>query len=457
MKRLACHFLLCCAIASLAPAGLADVSNTNSSGPPGLDQPQTTAGPPAPADAAPAATAGPPAPAPAGAAPAGPPSPAQTQAVQDAATNEPSPYADLEMNLELARKQRRDQSFVSAAQILENILKTNAPSALQRVALFELALVMQDDEQPAKAQQIWSQYLHNYPNDPEVPDVLLRQGLLYRKMGVDAFAISKFYAVMSSALRLKLDNMARYKDLVVRAQTEIADTFYLDAKFEEAADFFNRILKSGDAEAGREQLEWKLVRSLSNLTNYSETIGKARSFLTRFPNSSNLPEVRFLLASALRSLGRNQDAMQQVLLLLQSQQDNVSKDPDTWAYWQRRAGNEIANQLYKDGDYADALEIYLTLSDLDKSPAWQVPAWYQAGMACEQLQQWQKAADLYTRILDRQKELNPADSAPALASLLEMARWRKDYIAWMQKAKLSDLAWRPQPSTNTPPAGPTRN
>ncbi len=283
-----------------------------------------------------------------------------------------------------------------------------------------------------------------------MPDVLLRQGLLYRKMGVDAFAISKFYAVMSSALKLKLDNLAYYKNLVVQAQTEIADTYYLDAKFEEAADFFNRILKSGDGEANREQLEWKLIRSLSNLTNHVETIGKAQSFLTRFPKSSNLPEVRFLLASALKSTGRNAEALQQVLLLLQSAQENVNKDPETWAYWQRRAGNEIANQLYKEGDYLNALEIYLSLAELDQSAAWQVPVWYQVGMVYEQLQQWQKATDTYTRILDRQKELSPGNNTPTLALLLEMAQWRKDYVAWMQKARLSNLALRPPEPTNAP-------
>jgi hypothetical protein len=70
------------------------------------------------------------------------------------------------------------------------------------------------------------------------------------------------------------------------------------------------------------------------------------------------------------------------------------------------------------------------------------------------LQQWQKAADTYTRILDRQKELNATNTTPALASLLEMVQWRKDYIAWLQKAKLGDLALRPQQATNPPAAGP---
>lgn len=153
-------------------------------------------------------------------------------------------------------------------------------------------------------------------------------------------------------------------------------------------------------------------------------------------------------------MGRNPDGLQQVLLLLQSQQDNVSKDPETWAYWQRRAGNEIANQLYKEGDNVDALQIYLSLAQLDQSPVWQVPVLYQVGMAYEQLQQWEKATDTYTRILDRRKQLN-TDNTPTLALVLDMAQWRKDYIAWLQKAKLNSLALRPlEPAGPAAPAMP---
>jgi tetratricopeptide (TPR) repeat protein len=259
---------------------------------------------------------------------------------------------------------------------------------------------------------------------------------------------------MSSALKLKLDNIDYYKKVVVQAQSEIADTFFLDAKFDEAADYYNRILKAGDSEDKRELLECKLIRSLSYLTNQVETIGKAQGFLDQFPKSVFVPEVRFLLADAMKKVGRNQDSMKQVLLLLQSQQENVDKDPGTWIYWQRRAGNEIANQLYKEGDYLDALQIYLSLSELDKSPGWQVPVWYQAGMVYEQLQQWQKATDLYSQIMSRQQELNQTNSTPMIASLMDMARWRKDYIAWSQKARASTLALQSPAPPLIPAAGP---
>jgi len=38
-----------------------------------------------------------------------------------------------------------------------------------------------------------------------------------------------------------------------------------------------------------------------------------------------------------------------------------------------------------------------------------------------------------------------------------MAQWRKDYIAWMQKARVNDLALHSPQSTNTAKMEPDRN
>jgi tetratricopeptide (TPR) repeat protein len=375
-----------------------------------------------------------------------------TPGVIDATTtNQSDQRREFQVQLDLARKQRHEKTTPLASRTLIALLETNAPSELKRQALFELALVSQDDDQPLKAQQIFAQYLSRYPEDPSAPEVLLRQGLLYRQMGVTTLAISKFYAVMSTALKLKLDNMDYYKKLVLQAQVEIADTYYMEGKFLEASDFFARLLKTDAVGLNKSQIQFKLIRSLSCLTNYTETIAKAQVFLDVCPNSSDVPEVRFLLASSLKQVGRNRDSMKQVLLLLQSQEENVRKNPETWIYWQQRAGNEIANQLYKEGDYLNALEIYRNLADLNKAPVWQLPVWYQTALVYEQLQQWQKATEMYQRILDGQKELTDADSSPSLLSLFEMAKWRKDYIAWMEKSKATNLTFRHAEAGHQPP------
>ncbi|HWD18036.1 MAG TPA: tetratricopeptide repeat protein [Verrucomicrobiae bacterium] len=369
-------------------------------------------------------------------------------------TNAATVEANFQHQMELAHQQRLSRDFGAAAKTLVGLLNMDVPVERKRQAMFDLALNTQDDGQLVKAQQIFSQYVHVYPEDPSVPEVLLRQGLLFRQMGVNTFALSKFYAVMSTALKLKLDSIDYYKRIVLQAQTEIADTYYLDGKFEAAVDFFTRIVKSDSPSLNKEQIEYKLVRSLGYLSNRTETVNYARSFLEHYSNSTDVAEIRFLYASALKDVGRNQDSMRQVLTLLQSQQDNVQKNPELWAYWQRRAGNEIANQLYKEGDYLDALEIYLNLTPLDPSITWQAPVLYQSGLVYEQLQQWQKATDTYTAITSRTNELTEAVATPMLKSLFEMAQWRKDYLAWMERARATNSYLSLSLiSTNTPSNG----
>jgi outer membrane protein assembly factor BamD (BamD/ComL family) len=372
-----------------------------------------------------------------------PPPPAQLADTKASPPMTGKPVAqvfDFEHQLELAVQLRVEGNFTLATQSLLVLLQTNAPPELQRRALLELARVSQDNNQWIKAQQIFAQYIHRYPDSGDVPQVLLWQGLLYRKMGVNGLAAAKFYAVMSSALKLKLDDIEYYKKLVLQAQIEIADTYYLEGKYQESSEFYGRILKTDTPGADPEQIQLKLVRSLSYLTNNPETIASAQMFLEQYTNSANTAEIRFLLASSLKNVGRIRDSMQQVLMLLQAQQDNSQKDPQTWVYWQQRAGNEIANQFYKEGDFLEALEIYRNLATVNKSAAWQVPVWYQVGLVYEQLQQWQKATDTYDAIATRQKEMSPTNTPPTLASLFDMAKWRKDYVVWLQKASAANLA-----------------
>jgi tetratricopeptide (TPR) repeat protein len=379
--------------------------------------------------------------------------------IQPSSTNNAEEEAEryFQLQMDLAIRQRHDKSPALAAQTLINILQTNAGPEFKRKALFELALAEQDNNDFVKAQQVFSQYLQRYPEDPSAPEVLLRQGLLFRQMGVNTLAISKFYAVMSTALRLRLENIEYYKNLVLQAQTEIADTYYIQGQFHESVDFYTRLLKEDSPSLNKQQIEFKLIRSLSYLTNQEatlDTISRSQKFLARFPDYSDVPEVRFILASAFKAVGRNSDALKQVLLLLQSQQENAKSNPELWVYWQRRAGNEIANQLYKEADYLDALQIYQNLAALDTAPAWQAPALYQVGLVYEQLQQWQRASDTYSQIIARRVELTGTNAPPSLSSLCEMAQWRKDYIAWLQKARGAELEFQHSnlykpPITNT--------
>ena len=355
---------------------------------------------------------------------------------------------DFQHEINTARQLRRNKDHAAAEKMLVTLLEEKPPPEFQRGALFELALVAQEQMKLARAQQIFAQYIQHFPQDPTVPEVLLRQGLIFRQMGTYNMAIGKYYAVMNSALSLQLDQFDYYKRLVLQAQTEIADTYYMQGKFSEAADFFRRILKQNTTELNRAQIHYKLIRCLASLAQHTAVTTQAQAFHETFPDASESAELRYLSSSSYKALGRTREAHAEVMKLLKSQAESVKTHPDNWIYWQQRAGNDIANQLYLEGDYLHALELYNHLAALSHAPVWQVPIWYQVALIYERLSQPQKAAEKYAEILAREKD---PEAAPSVKTVIDMARWRKEQIEWRDRTELDvqSLRLSPVPTSGT--------
>jgi tetratricopeptide (TPR) repeat protein len=152
-----------------------------------------------------------------------------------------------------------------------------------------------------------------------------------------------------------------------------------------------------------------------------------------------VPEVRYYLAQALKALGRDNEALEQVLMCLKQQKAISGNDPAVWLYWQQRVGNELANQLYHEGDYVQALEIYVDLAQLDSSPSWQIPVYYQMGLTYEKLSQPQKAADTYNKILACESQVG-TNATPGMQAVFDMAQWKVNFLKWQQNAQTVDQA-----------------
>ena len=219
-------------------------------------------------------------------------------------SKKPLTARDYQNQINAARLLRRSLDRAGAAKLLVKVLESELPAELRRAALFEMSLVAQEEKQYTRAQQVLAQYLQLYPQDPTVPEVLLRQGLIFRQMGAHNTAIAKFYAVMNSALGLKLEQFDYYQRLVLQAQTEIADTYYVQGKFAEAADFFGRLLKQNSVDLNRAQIHSKLIHCLSGLGRHTDVITQCETFFDKNPDAAETPELRFLCASSLKQLGR---------------------------------------------------------------------------------------------------------------------------------------------------------
>ena len=335
--------------------------------------------------------------------------------------------------LESARKLREGKELKRAESALIQILESGAGDEIKRPALLELGLVMQEQNAFPKAQQLYSEYVRRYDKDPSVPEVLLRQAYLYREMGVPVMAQSKFYAVISTCLNLKLEEMEYYQRLVLRAQAEIAETHYLQGNYESALDYFSRLLRLENMDLERANVLYKMTQCYAKLDRLDETVANARLLLETFPKHFDAAETRFTLVDALKKLEKNREAIEELDLLLSSQKVEGKEDPQQWLYWQQRAGNTIANQFYREGDYVSALHIYEVLAAVNSTPEWQMPVWYQIGLVYENLKQPQKAAEIYEKVAKRLSEIKePNESLKAVA---EMAAWRKKTINWESGAR----------------------
>jgi tetratricopeptide (TPR) repeat protein len=187
---------------------------------------------------------------------------------------------------------------------------------------------------------------------------------------------------------------------------------------------------------------------------FDEAVASGLDYLSRYTNAPERPEVQFHLANALKQLGRDNEALHQVLTLLSEQRARANERPEVWAYWQQRTGNVVANQLYREGDFTKALDIYTSLAGLDTSPQWQLPVSYQIGMTYERLMQPQKATDTYADILNREKQYL-TNMPPSLKAVFDMARWRIKFIEWQEKAEAANRSLRPPAApAEAPPVTP---
>ena len=142
-----------------------------------------------------------------------------------------------------------------------------------------------------------------------------------------------------------------------------------------------------------------------------------------------MPEARYLVAVTLREMKRTQEAFAATLELLRAEKSRIATDPKRWAYWQRRTGNQLANDFFETGDTLNARAIYAGLLELSPEPAWRLPITYQLALCYERLGITDRARTAYQTIVDA---AGPKPAADFL-ELVTMARWRIEHLEWRER------------------------
>ncbi len=296
-----------------------------------------------------------------------------------------------------------------------------------------------------KASSVYEKFLALYKDDDLVPFVNLQLGRIYRKIGANELASARFYDVINATLKILPANIPAYEKVTLEAKQEIAETFFLQGKYKQSADFFGRLrLLELDSEA-RQKVIFKIAYSQYMLKNAAIAKTEFEKFLIEFPDSILTPESYYLLSKIYAQLNQPQNAVSAVLKLLGDSQVLNPKDKEIWLYWQKKAANEIANQFYEQSDYLSALKIYQAMWSLDTSAEWRAPTMYQIGLCFSRLDATQKAVETFDQLVkgvfwDEKKEAElyaknfGKPVSDDVKTVQELAKWHAQNKAWNMKA-----------------------
>ena len=354
---------------------------------------------------------------------------------------------EISMYLKLARKATSKENIELAESLYERMLNVQAPESYKRSGLLLMGQTYEDRKLFSKAIAVYEKFNQLFPNDEQAPNVLLKLGRLYREAGACQLALDRFYNVINSVLKVRDHDLYDYKSSTLTAQFEIAETYFLSADYKQASKFFKLIKLLDLPPKDQDRANFKALYCVFLLGDYIETISSATAFVEEFPDSPNLPEARYILASAYKATNRRQEALNCTLELLRTGKANEAKNPEIWAYWKRKTGNQIANEFYQQGDIVKALTIYQSLATLDTTPDWQWPVVYQMGICFERLRLTDRALEAYQFISDEYKKVkDPTTLSPNVIAYNEMAQWRSGQLKWQQttEAQLTSLLSPPE-------------
>lgn len=378
-----------------------------------------------------------------------PPPPADAAPAPEAPRDHASLSAEARGLLRLGDTLTERGDFPAAEIAYRQILNSSRSTrAEQQEALIGLAQTFRRQSSFTKAAAIYEKFLKEYPEDGRVPDVLLDLGRTLRAMGAHKLAISRFYSVLNSTLKLPPDAFDHYQLLAKTAQFEIAETHFETGNYAEAGKFFGRLRLLDLAPTDRARAHFKSAYAAQLAGDLEGAVRTLRAYLEQWPADENAPEARYLLATTLRQLSRPEEALAATLELLRGEKAHSGAEPKRWAYWQRRTGNQLANEFFHAGDTAHALAIYQGLAALSEDAAWKLPVTYQVALCFERLRATDRARGAYQTIIDGVK----GSGSEELNELAKMASWRLANMAWNENADRQLTSFFSTSPTPVPPA-----
>ena len=379
-------------------------------------------------------------------APAGPSAPDAGEAI-------PSPDENEQSLLRIAETKTAAGDYATAEIAFRQLLAAPPHPERDHRVLLGLARLHRLRQEGARAAAIYEKLLRDSPQNPANPAIYLELARTLRSLGAYDLAIGRFYSVINATLNLPSVEPSDYRQLARTAQFELAETHLIAGHYDEASKLFERLVTLDLSPEDRNLARLQGARAHARAGRSAAAVSILAPSLTPEAGTAALPEALHLQSTLLLQLDRTDEALALVQRLLASEHERRLDQPERWQEWQRRTGNQLANEFYERGDAAAALKIYQTLAAMDKRPEWRLSLVYQIGLCFERLAAFESALTAYREVVAAGA---PTDSASGqLADLARMAGWRIRHLEWQAR---TTREWQqliqPTVESTNPPEGP---
>ncbi|MDX2111158.1 MAG: tetratricopeptide repeat protein [Verrucomicrobiota bacterium] len=368
---------------------------------------------------------------------------AQPHAADAPAANQPTATEQLSQLAIVRNLLSRNEAKDAEASLIV-ILQTTTDSETQVQALLIYGKLLAKEGRYPEAVITLEKYVKIGSNRTDLPQVFLELGRIYREMGAYEMSMKRFYNVLNSTIRLANDQLDSYRSLSQLAKFEIAETYAIQGDYTNARKFFSRIQVLDLPPADRVRAAFREAQTAYQDSEYGRAAPLLRQFLRDYEGHPSTLEAGYMLSVALRNMNLYEDSLRETLNLLKMAKSSEKISDDQWIYWQKRAGNQLANSFYVQGEYANALALYQALARLKNEPLWLWPVQYQIGLCYERLNQAEKATQIYESIVKASKENAEWETKyMELREVRETAEWRLEHLKWLDKTQTNLRTIRP--------------
>jgi tetratricopeptide (TPR) repeat protein len=342
----------------------------------------------------------------------------------------PNPGADLSVSASASPTENALQGSSDTSKLSEPLNDSEKNKAVASTGSLALARMFRRDREWGKAIPPYESYLSENPNAPDRALVLLELGRTYAQTGAHEAALSRFYLVLDSAVNQGGGSFMEAREVAYSAQYEIAQTQMALGRHAQAARLFRGMLQLPLADEDRARVYLFGARALNLAGDKPGAADEYRALLQTFPASEVGSEARFEFVVLLAELGRRDEALVEVLALFESDKRSGASE-ESWRYWQKRAGNKLANMFYDAGNLPESAELYSKLLPLSADPGWRWPLLYQIGLVAEQLKNFGRAREVYVELASAKAEKLPTE----ISELPRLARWRIEHLDWVKETE----------------------